>query len=80
MKLTELKPIIDFLKANGFEKMEKNSYANDLCNVLFEDDYTAIANQRGDAVYNKGFDIYWIIGILTYFGYMNKNYKQLNNP
>ena len=74
------KDIQDFLILNGFEKLEKDrySYGNDLCNVVIEEDHYAVADNTGGVTYSKDLQIYWLIGILTYYGYMSKNYKNLN--
>ena len=66
--------IIAFLKMNGFKRMEKNSYANDLCNVGLHQDGYVIANNKGHTMYTYDFTIYPLIGILTYYELMNKNY------
>ena len=50
--------------------------ANDRCNVVFETDHYAVANNQGDVMYSEDMNIYWLIGMLTYHGYMDKNYKQ----
>lgn len=72
------KDIHDFLILNGFEKLEKGSYANEFCNVVIEEDHYAVADNTGGAMYSKDLQIYWLIGVLTYYGYMSKNYKNLN--
>jgi hypothetical protein len=68
--------VIAFLKLNGFDRMETNSYANDRCNVVYEDGYFAVADRDGNTTYSKDQNIYWLIGFLTYYGFMNKNYHQ----
>jgi len=65
-----------FLERNGFERIGEDSYSNEHCNVLIEDYGYAVANNRGDTMYSDSFNIYWLIGVLTYYGYMNKNYKK----
>ena len=70
-----MKTIIGFLKRNGFERMEVNSYANDRCNVVFQEGGGyAVANSEGDVIYSLDNNIYWLIGVLTRFGYIEKNY------
>lgn len=67
----------EFLLKNGFTVLEKDrSYANEFCNVVIEDDCYAVANNEGNTMYSVDLNIYWLIGILTYYGYLNKNYKQ----
>lgn len=70
------KGIINWLKRNGFERMEANHYANDLCGVSYLPDAEciAIADNSGyhDFVANE---LYATIGYLTYKNYINRNYK-----
>lgn len=72
------KDIHDFLILNGFEKLEKDSYVNEFCNIVIEEDHYAVADNTGGVMYSKDLQIYWLIGVLTYYGYMSKNYKNLN--
>jgi len=69
-----MKSVIDFLNKNGFKKIEKNSYANNKCNVVINKLGYEVANNNGDAFYSSNLNIYWLIGILTYYGYMKKDY------
>lgn len=74
------KDIHDFLILNGFQNLatDRPSYGNDLCNVIIEKDHYVVAGIEGN-MYSIDLQIYWLIGVLTYYGYMNKNYKTLNN-
>ena len=74
MSLKEIKYIVDFLKLNGFERIEKNSYANDLCNVVVEDGHYAVANNVGSVQYSNDLNIYWLIGVLTYYVFISRQY------
>ena len=67
--------IIKFLKQNGFNRCEKNSYSNHRCNVVITELGFEIANNNGDCMYSDDHNIYWLIGVLTYYGFMVKNYK-----
>lgn len=68
--------VIRFLKLNGFSKMEKSSYANNLCNVVLNKDGTyTVADNNGGCIYSNDGNIYWLIGVLTYYRYIDKNYK-----
>lgn len=75
-----MKKVIEFLEKNGFERMEEDSYANDWCNVVFESNgkrrWYAVADNEGNAIYSKDINIYWLVGVLTWYGYIDKNYKQ----
>lgn len=73
----QLKDVSDFLILNGFIKTEPRCYANDFCGVGFEDSGYSVVNNNGDAMYSDGWSIYWLIGCLTYYGYMTQNYKKL---
>ena len=66
--------IIAWLKRNGFQKMEANSYANDVCDVVLLGKSVAIADNNGNAQYGE-MDIDWVIGNLTRRGFIDKNYK-----
>jgi len=66
-----------FLRANGFSRSKKNIYVNDKCSVMINlGSYRVVANKW--SVFSNDLNIYWLIGVLTYYGYMDKNYKQLN--
>jgi hypothetical protein len=67
--------VVRFLRKNGFLKIESKKYANDKCTVTFEEDgYYAVANNKGDTRYSNDYNIYWLIGVLTYYGFIDKNY------
>ncbi len=67
--------IVNFLKKNGFEKMEEDSYANANCNVVLDETGCfAVADNEGNTIYSKDDNIYWLIGVLTYFDYIPKYY------
>jgi hypothetical protein len=66
---------IEFLLKNGFERNETNSYTNNHCNVVFEDDVIVVADNHGSTMYSKDFNMYWLIGVLTYYGHISRDYK-----
>ncbi|CAL67419.1 hypothetical protein [Christiangramia forsetii] len=70
-----MKDVIKFLKKNGFKNMELGSYANDLCNVVINSNEYEVADNEGNTMYSKDHNIYWLIGVLTYYGFIEKNYK-----
>lgn len=64
-----------FLSANGFNLIEDdNHFANDMCGVVITKTNIEVANNNGDVRYSKDLDMYWLIGILTFHGYLSKNY------
>lgn len=74
-----MKPVIEFLELNGFFKMKSKTtcYGNDKIEVwIYEDHYAVGSNEEGWR-YSENHNIYWLIGTLTYNGFMDKNYKQL---
>ena len=75
-----MEDVINFLKANNFEQQKDDSehFINNACSVRLEPDHYVVANSNGDTMYSSGLDIYWLIGVLTYYGYIDKNYKQIN--
>lgn len=69
--------VIGFLVQNGFSEMEEGVYANGKCNVVIQDDLTyAVCNNDGYAMYSDNSNIYWLVGVLTWHGYIEKDYKK----
>lgn len=68
---------INFLEKNGFIKtdVEIESYANDHCNVVFEDNVSMIMAFNDGTQFFATPNIYFLIGWLTYYGHIDKNYK-----
>lgn len=75
-KISIVKNIEPFLFKNGLQKMEPCGYANDLCNVVIQDDCFAVSNNYGDVVYSDNHNIYWLVGYLTWMGLIRKDYRQ----
>ena len=69
--------VIAFLKANRFKETRKNVWSNDKCDVVHTGGGYTVADKTGGII-SPDENIYWLIGVLTYYGYMDKNYKQLN--
>ena len=63
--------IRNFLRKRGFERMERNHYANDKCSVNLDDKYISIADNLGDNVIIP-VDIYSVVGALIYWEYIEK--------
>lgn len=73
---------IEFLKLNGFSlaKWSDNTYCNPFCCIIVTKSKFEVYNAKTAAyMCNKDLNIYWLIGVLTYHGHLDKNYKQLNN-
>ena len=69
-----MKPVERFLKLNGFTK-GKQCFYNDMCCVVIHKDHYEIDRLDG-RVYSDNLSIYWLIGVLTYYNLIDKNYKQ----
>lgn len=78
-----LKLVRKFLTDNGFEavKGEKDIYMNDKCIVRMFNDYYQVSGDRWPDIKEYGFicskdlSIYWLIGVLTWYELIDKNYK-----
>lgn len=73
----------DFLEKNGFE-IDSSGYEimNNNCSVrIVHGEYYRIKvfkselNEVGN-LYSRDLNIYWLIGVLTYYGLIDKNYIQ----
>lgn len=68
-----------FLIRNGFEEKEDNTYTNSECVVIVtEDQYVIQFMEEGLEVsmYTDSLSIYHLVGILTWFNLIDKNYKK----
>jgi hypothetical protein len=64
----------EFLCKNGFEDNGRG-YFNEYCVVIVNDDHYCVEMDQGH-MYSNDLSIYWLIGVLTYGGLMDKNYNQ----
>ena len=69
-----MKTAKDFLLKNGFE-CKNNRYANDRCCVVITYNYSVMDNNF-NSTYSDNLNIYWLIGYLTYYNLMDKDYKK----
>lgn len=70
-----MNPVKHFLKKNGFKRISNNEYGNEKCCVEFSiAGWYVVVNMEGDTMYSNDNNIYWLIGVLTYYGYMDKDY------
>ena len=63
-----------FLEKNGFKQVKKQHFQKDSCTVIIHDMCYEVND--GKSAYGPNLEIYWLIGYLTYYGYMDKNYKK----
>jgi hypothetical protein len=69
-----MRPLTDFLLKNGFTEYGDNGYKNQSCTITIIDDTYHVKNTTGDTMYSKDLNLYWLIGVLTYYGFMKKDY------
>lgn len=74
-----MKAVRDWLLANGLTNtVQENTYENDNCQVTIYDDYYEVYfNKEEGTVYSTDLQIYWLIGILTYYNLIDRNYISL---
>lgn len=79
------KLIIEFLKRNGFERIEKDSYALGCFNLVFENstmndcEFIQIANGYGTLIAAAPLNSdshYWVVGVLVYHGIIKGEIKK----
>ena len=73
-----MKDIIEFLKLNGFKKTGVDRYSLSDCNLyLHPDNYEVchFINEEEFSWYSSDLTIYTLIGYLTYYGLMDRNFK-----
>ena len=74
-----MREVIKFLETNGFKQEDiHNRYSNDKCTVIIlELRYCLTFKLDVDMtnICSNDLNIYWLIGILTYYGLINKEYK-----
>lgn len=69
-------PVITFLRKNNFKKVAEKTYSNGLCTVKLEKEYYVVSDKDGE-MFSRDLNIYWLIGVLTYYNFIDKNYKSL---
>jgi hypothetical protein len=62
-----------FLENNGFIETEKNTFKNEKCIVKSSFDGYEVSFDECSC-YSNDFSIYWLIGYLTYYNLIDKNY------
>ena len=68
-----------FLLKNGFKGIGGDSYRNSECTIIVtEDQYEIQFIQEGDEVsmYTDSLSVYHLVGILTWYDLIDKNYKK----
>lgn len=77
-------PIVNFLISNGFNEVGNYKFTNTKCEITIIDDISQAHyvisditdDTLRDTIHSDNLNIYWLIGYLTYYDYINKEYKQ----
>lgn len=69
-----MKYIEEFLLLNNFKKIGDNKFINVNCEVEISNDIYSITDNEGSTMYSKDLNIYWLIGVLTYYEHIDRNY------
>jgi hypothetical protein len=76
----EINPHIDFfLRINGFSSAIENQYSTSDCTVIVTKDYYEIQFIQDGlevSMYTDSLSIYHLVGILTWFNLIERNYKK----
>lgn len=65
-----------FLVRNGLKRKSNNIFVNTKCEVTIWNDYIEIYDvKENGSMYSPDLQIYWLIGVLTYNDFIDKNYK-----
>ena len=71
-------PVITFLKLNGFTKHKDGTLSNNKIKIVINKKNYTLRSNDGTEMYSNDLNIYWLIGVLTYYDLIDKNYKTLN--
>ena len=75
-----MKEVIDFLEKNGFKQDSYGTWINGVCAIIINEKHYAIGtydNNFGEDgfMFSTDLNIYWLIGVLTYYNLIEKDYK-----
>lgn len=68
------KSVTEFLRENRFIPQSENVYSNGNCTLTITEQGYEIRDMYNNTMYSKDHNIYWLIGLLTYFKFMDRNY------
>lgn len=71
----------DFLEKNGFKQDSNGTFINGICAVRVSDFFYCVGTHESNFgeqwfMYSQDLNIYWLVGVLTWYGLIDKNYKQ----
>ncbi len=77
--MNDMNDVIAFLTMNGFKNTSINSLSNGVCFVILHEDHYSVTGffdgKEDSTMYSKDLNIYWLIGVLTYYGFIRGDYK-----
>jgi hypothetical protein len=68
--------IYNFLTKNGFHLVENNIYKNRKCKIIIHSDCYEVKLKFKYSAHSDNLNIYWLIGYLTYYNLIDKDYKK----
>ena len=67
----------NFLLKNGFTMPMQDTFTNGKCDIgITQQGYKVYIVDDDGFMYSENHEIYWLIGLLTCHGLIDKNYKQ----
>ena len=69
-----MKTAREFLMKNGFTECE-NRYTNGKCSIVITHNYS-VMDEDFSVTFSDDLNIYWLVGVLTWYGYIKKDYKK----
>jgi hypothetical protein len=76
-----MKEVIEFLEKNGFNQCGFSTWDNDFCEVRMTNHNYVVSSfnlsfgEQG-FMYSTDLNIYWLIGVLTYYNLIEKDYNK----
>ncbi len=77
------KYVSGFLLRNSFMELNENTFSNALSTVVIHDDYYQVIFMNPDynlgdnvEMFTESLNIYQLVGILTWFGLIDRNYSK----
>ncbi len=63
-----------FLKKNDFKQLDGVTYINKKCKVVIGKRGYIVTSGENYVSSSSDYNLYWLIGVLTYLEYINRNY------
>ncbi len=73
-----IESVKNFLRSNGLEEVNIDEFQNEKVKVQIEAN-CYIVTFWGGSMYSDDLNIYWLVGVLTYYNLIERDYKSLND-